>query len=383
MEDRRDKQIVQEVFESSLSGIQDDPWMAQRVLNAANPKGGKIMVKKVPSLVVVLMVVLALSVSTAIAAGVISWHRGLEDMLRVTDKTKEYYQAMELFDEPGMSVTQGDVTVTLEQSIVDTNAAYFAFRVKGYQPPEGQQPAFDSADVSVENKEFIINCCDYSFFNGLVCRSDGKAVYLDGSVPDDYSAVPYTDENGELVYIIRMFSVTPDMIGQNMTITLTDLGVYTDKGGTCEVQAPGTWTFTCKLKGTEHNWDFSGLNLAIGDSGSKITQVHLSPIHIQMTMDVPYTFREYQAYEDGDNLDWASLMPYFYGITMKDGARYDLITEAGAEGYTTLDPDCHEYQILFTLNRIIEPANVDAFLFSCPDENGEHKIVEVPFNKLH
>lgn len=36
MDDRRNKQIVQAVFESSLAGIQDDPWMAQRVLHLAH-----------------------------------------------------------------------------------------------------------------------------------------------------------------------------------------------------------------------------------------------------------------------------------------------------------------------------------------------------------
>ena len=33
MEDLKAKQIVQRVVDNSLSGIQDDPWMAQRVLN--------------------------------------------------------------------------------------------------------------------------------------------------------------------------------------------------------------------------------------------------------------------------------------------------------------------------------------------------------------
>ena len=168
------------------------------------------------------------------------------------------------------------------------------------------------------------------------------------------------------------------MIGQHMTITLTDLGVYTDKWGTHEVQAPGTWTFEYELKGTEHSRDVSGLNLAIGDSGTKITYVHLSPIHFQLTLEVVPSLREYEVHEDGDGL-----IPFFYGIKMKNGACYDLITEAGTTGYTSSDQDGHEYQMLFTLNRIIEPANVDAFLFSYPDANGERQIVEVPFNQFH
>ena len=40
MEDFKDKQIVQRVIDNSLSGIQDDPWMAQRVLNMAHETQG-------------------------------------------------------------------------------------------------------------------------------------------------------------------------------------------------------------------------------------------------------------------------------------------------------------------------------------------------------
>lgn len=368
---------VHQGIDRQCASLTSDPYRVQRIMNAAKQEGGQIMTKKFSRIAVVLTVILVLTLSTAIAAGIISWHRGLEDMLRVSDETKEYYQATDLFDEPGLSVTQGDVTVTLEQAIVDTNAAYFAFRVKGYVPSEGQRPEFAAIDIDFKDKSFFAHASG-SFFDGLVVSSDGTAVYLDGSVPDDYSAVPYTDENGDLVYIIRMFSDTPDMIGQHMTITLNDLAVYTDKWGALEVKAPGVWTFECELKGTEHSLDISGLNTAIGDSGTTLTYAHLSPIHLQVKLNVVPSLREYEQYEDGD-----SFIPFFYGVKMKDGTRYDLITEAGTTGYTSPDQEEHEYQMLFTLNRIIEPANVEAFLFSYPDEDGERKIVEVPLSNLN
>lgn len=376
MHDEKMRGNVHAGIDRQCATLAPDPYRVQRVLHAAKTEGGETAVKKVPRIVVALLVILALGLSTAIAAGIISWQRGLEDMLQVSDETKAYYQETDLFDEPCISVIQGDVTITLEQSIVDTNAAYFAFRVTGYQPPQGQQPAFASTDITVDSEDMQPN---YSadFFDGLVVNSEGKAVYPDGSVPDDYGALPYTDANGDLVYIIRMFSKTPNLVGQRMTITLTDLGVYTDKFGTHEVQVPGTWTFACQLKGTEHNWDFSGLHLAIGDSGANITHVHLSPIHVQLTMEVAPSLRAYEQQANGD-----ALIPSFYGVKMKDGTRYELITESGTVGYTSLEQDSHEYQMLFTLNRIIEPANVDAFLFAYPDANGEQQIVEVPFNKL-
>ena len=70
MEDRKDKQIVQQVFDSSLSGIQDDPWMAQRVLNMAHETQGTggIVVKKKLSIGFVLMMAVMLLGVTALAA---------------------------------------------------------------------------------------------------------------------------------------------------------------------------------------------------------------------------------------------------------------------------------------------------------------------------
>lgn len=71
MENRKDEQIVQQVFEVSLSGISDDPWMAQRVLSKAREtpeKGGFIVKKKKSLAMVLLMVCFFVSASVALAA---------------------------------------------------------------------------------------------------------------------------------------------------------------------------------------------------------------------------------------------------------------------------------------------------------------------------
>ena len=70
MEDFKDKQIVQRVIENSLSGIQDDPWMAQRVLNMAHETQGTggIVVKKKLSIGFILMMAVMLLGVTALAA---------------------------------------------------------------------------------------------------------------------------------------------------------------------------------------------------------------------------------------------------------------------------------------------------------------------------
>lgn len=68
MEERREKQIIQQAFESSLSGLQEDVYLAQRVLIAARQKGEE-KVKKKLSVSLVLMIALLFIALTALAIG--------------------------------------------------------------------------------------------------------------------------------------------------------------------------------------------------------------------------------------------------------------------------------------------------------------------------
>ncbi len=358
------------------ASLASDPYRVQHVLRAAHQEeGGTTVTKRIPRIAIVLIVLMVLGLSTAVAAGVV-WSRGLDDLLRVTEETREHYQSTELFGAPGMSVTRGDVTITLEESIVDTHAAYFAFRVKGWQPDKGQQPGFASADIASHSNSFLSTSS--GFFDGLVLNGEGKAVYPDGTVPEDYSALSYTNENGEMVYIIRVFSDVGGLIGDTMEVKLTDLGVYTDKQGNIEVLHPGTWSFQWELTGTDHHWHFRGLALDIGTSEATITAVQLSPIHVSMVMNVELTLQQYRSRSDREDF-----IPHFYGVKMKDGTVYGGITEAGWGAYNSPDPDGKVYEFTYALNRVIEPVNVDSFLFTYVNENGEEAMAEVPFNKLY
>ena len=74
MEDLKDKQIVQRIIDNSLSGIQDDPWMAQRVLNTAHQtqRTGGIVVKKKLSIGFVLLLVFMFVSLTALAVALLT-----------------------------------------------------------------------------------------------------------------------------------------------------------------------------------------------------------------------------------------------------------------------------------------------------------------------
>lgn len=69
MDKRREKQMIQQAFETSLSGLRDDPWLAQRVMAQAK-ESGKAQVKGKRKLSVGLVVVIALLLATVTAVAV-------------------------------------------------------------------------------------------------------------------------------------------------------------------------------------------------------------------------------------------------------------------------------------------------------------------------
>ena len=115
MEDRKDKQIVQQVFDSSLSGIQDDPWMAQRVLNKAHEASGTggFIVKKKMSAGLIFAIVMMLLTVTAVAAVLLSGkdfvNQFLAPMSSETEEEQwseaELSQILTLAEENGVEIT--------------------------------------------------------------------------------------------------------------------------------------------------------------------------------------------------------------------------------------------------------------------------------------
>lgn len=118
MEDRKDKQIVQQVFDSSLSGIQDDPWMAQRVLNKAHEAsgtGGFIVKKKMSLAMVLLIICLFLSASAALAAIISNTAQRFGDLYGA-DWTDAALRGD--IDTSKPSIQIGDVVYTMDDVIV-------------------------------------------------------------------------------------------------------------------------------------------------------------------------------------------------------------------------------------------------------------------------
>ena len=103
-----------------------------------------------------------------------------------------------------MSVTDKGVTVTLKQSIVNGAWGYVSFLISGYELPEGAEPMFETADLTVEGWGDGSGVIGSGFDDGLL--TDGyKVVGENGQEPEteeDGSLKQYlVDEDGNLEYI--------------------------------------------------------------------------------------------------------------------------------------------------------------------------------------
>ena len=331
-----------------------------------------IHVKKFSVLMIAAAVLLILTMATALAAGIISWRRGLEDKLQVTEDIRTAYRDTQLFEEPGLSVTQNGVTVTMDQCIVEPNAAYVSFRVKGYQPQITRNsqylelPQFRDVLVELDGQEDVC-FVEPLFFDGL----DALGRLADGSAPEN-DDLPYLNENGEMVFILSMRSDEDgfSFVGKNLHVRLGGLGIESTKYvyDTVRVDVQGVWEFAWTLKGTSRRVKLDGLSMPVGQDGSVLTDLSLSPIYINMLMRVP---RE-PVPSDPDTTN----APLFRGVRLIDGTVLDYLAWRGYNDY--LADSGEAYRQAWALNRIIDPEQVESLLFSPAWHDSETaEVIEV------
>lgn len=157
MENFKDKQIIQRVIDSSLSGIQDDPWMAQRVLSIAHEKEGKQMnaktVGRSPSkLVIVALILVQLLATTAFALtrpAVLNWLTGNAPVSPQLESTVQTVR--------GESTVDG-ITVRMTSVVFDGKKLVFSYELKNEQ---STMPVLVSASpvINIDGKEFSLHYC--------------------------------------------------------------------------------------------------------------------------------------------------------------------------------------------------------------------------------
>lgn len=318
---------------------------------------------------------------TAYAA--VHWSRGLTESMHITEEQKTELEKTDIVSFVGQSVTKGDVTVSTEQCIVDNYCAYISFRVDGYQIGEGQEPGFDTIDVSLDGKGAMDEGAHFnwvgSFYNGVVTGPNGEAVYADGSPIDPDHMEKFVQEDGSMEFIL--------------ILSTNEKGLFINKPVHVEFTGLGTVEKAAYTPGLEENfafdWTFAGsseakeidLNEVLGDSGATVTHVEISPVSICVNYDFPRVEIPIEAEdENGNAIERTEYKepPAPMGLRMKDGSMYPyLFGGPGSFGYESEDSDnycCH-----LSADRVIDPDQVESILFLKSSPEGEGNLTEENF----
>ena len=123
---REEQEKVQKAMNAALSGLREDPFLAGRVL--ANAKGEKPMKKKLSFSIVTAVVLIVLSISVALAAGL-----RLFGELSGTYAGDPRLTALEQIAVPvGLEWTTEDgITVQIEQAYYEGSRVFISYRVSG------------------------------------------------------------------------------------------------------------------------------------------------------------------------------------------------------------------------------------------------------------
>lgn len=128
MEDRKDRQTIQQVFATTLSGLREDPHLAQRVLNIAHVTNKKRVGRKPSTLVAVTLILVLLFAATAFAItrpAVLKWLTGNAPTSMQLQSTAQSVTAENTAD---------GITVRITGIVYDGQKLAFAYEVENDHP---------------------------------------------------------------------------------------------------------------------------------------------------------------------------------------------------------------------------------------------------------
>lgn len=321
---------------------------------------------------------LALCTISVSAAAYLHWSKGLQESLQVTAEQQKTLEENQMSSYVGQSVTQGDVTVTAQQCIVDNYFAHLSFKVEGYEVEDGQQPGFSDAIITVGDEEDYTGGWTASFYDGLIPGMDGRAIHADDGTPlTEDEVISYTMEDGSLEFHVEMMSdLKGAFLNKPIHVELKDLGIYGGKAEDVVVGAKGDWSFDWVLAGSDQMKQVE-LDAPLGDSGATVVQAELSPISVSVTYNFPRQEEtEIAVDENGQESVHTTFKeaPSFTGVQLKDGTIYTRISGGGVTGYES--DDSEQYRDISALRRVIDVDQVESLLFVKSYPEGEQMLGE-------
>ena len=376
--------IVQKKAEAAFEAVRKEQVNEERQEKSGEKRAvsrRRRMTKKQIGLLVS-AAVLAAGAVTAGAAAYMKWSKSLSQGMQASDEMQRKLEDVKMVVPVNKTSVCNGITVTAEQSIVDNYYAQIIFRVEGYQPPEGEQPAFENLSVTVDDYEPTKNfdTPDYdetkdfreigNFYDGLIAGEDGRAVRADGTIPADTESLSkYVQDDGSLEYIVTLSNSMQKGIFLNKPVHIELKNIGTVGKAEYFPDLEGTWTFDWILTGSEEMRVYD-LDAPVGDTGAKVIHAEISPISLHVTYLLP---REVLG-SHNDDPAWGGYPFSMPGVKMKDGTVYsNLYLGPGSLGYLSEESD--EYFTAFPIDRILDVSQVEALIVKNMDEDGDFYVI--------
>ncbi len=318
--------------------------------------------------------ILAVSSISAVAAIHHYWGRGMNGIIQASDEQQQVLTEKNIAkvygeepDSPSLAVTNNGVTIEPDTVIVDERLVYMAFRISGYSAADKMEPGFDMVNVyqgdHPEDESAWVNMSG-TMYDGTIPDENGIPVSEDGSIISHY-----TDDNGNMEYIIRASAVEKNdsLLGKTIHVEFKNLGTFSK--GMFIPAVDGDWNFEINLSDVS-----SSQNIKVGQkvegTGFTMEDIDISPISIKVNYSVSAA-----PVEKEDDLG----IPEVKGVVLKDGTRIPYLTNPVRLGYTDSSKS-NAYQIA-GFARVVDADEIAALIVLKSYENEKVEMLEIPISK--
>ena len=367
-------EIVLEKANDAFAKIQKEETSTMTNINSYKKTNRSRTLRKFTAVAACAGLLVVGSVASAAAIRHI-WDRGMQGTLQSTDEQQQKLTDQgiakvipEQTDYSDLAVTSNGVTVAPDTVITDDKFLYISFSVSGYST-DGTQPDFESASITAKDATsgtpMELNSTS-SFYDGIVSDETGSPVYDDGSAlefdADGELISHYTDENGNLEYVITAFvqNQNDSILGKTVQVDFTNLG--TVKKAEYTNALDGTWNFTIPLSSVSSDKTIT-VDQAVDGTPFTLKEINISPVSMKLNY---HTDEKVEISEDTVGI------PELMGVVLKDGTRYPYLAESGMNGYT--DDTLTNAYTLRSFNRVIDVDDVAALLIM---PVGSSEMVEI------
>ena len=297
-----------------------------------------------------MVAVLAVATLTVGAATDFQWFKAYTEALEISEEDKALIEKYSMGDSIDQSVTDNDITITLEEYICDRNAAYVIYSIEGIDAPT----------------------------EGQTLRLGGDGTHAGRVVNKSMQYLGQDADTGKLLYMESILtSATGNMASGYMFSNFTSVEIWEDTmaARTASWSAEGEWNFKVQLAENTAVTNYTA-EFSLQGKDAVLKEVTLSPISIKYTVEYDGDYY----YGARESKDWDAYEVDCYGFKMKDGSIEAIMGGGYGQNRLVSTSGCH-------FGKVINVEQIESLLFrnntyDASDDITLEDFVEVPLAEL-